>query len=246
MGTIGKWVAGILLGALLSGCGGSADNPPTAAAPGTTPDAAVAPNGKPSPSPAPKEFDPVRFAAYSAANTAAPAEVKRSEEYPPRVLLRTSLGTITLELDAKKAPKTVAHFLNFVERGHYDGTIFHEVIRDYMILGGGFTPELEEKEVGEHVRNEAHNGLTNVRGTIAMVRDPARIDSAGSQFFINVVDNPKLNHQGRTETEYGYCVFGKVVDGLDIVDKICQAPVKDEQEFHPLETVLILKAQRLK
>ncbi|MDR9435809.1 MAG: peptidylprolyl isomerase [Thiohalophilus sp.] len=150
-----------------------------------------------------------------------PASVlaQESAESAPRVEMQTSMGTIVLELAPDKAPKTVANFLRYAEDGFYDNTLFHRVIDDFMIQGGGFTPGYERKETRAPVINEADNGLPNKPGTIAMARtmDP---HSATAQFFINVADNEFLNHRGKTPRKYGYAVFGKVVQGMDVVNKI--------------------------
>ncbi|WP_417066977.1 peptidylprolyl isomerase [Niveibacterium terrae] len=135
------------------------------------------------------------------------------------IKLHTSLGTITLELDAEKAPKTVANFVEYVKAGHYDGTIFHRVIDGFMIQGGGMTPDMEQKPTRESIENEAANGLKNLRGTIAMARTNAP-HSATAQFFINVADNDFLNFRSADANGFGYCVFGKVVEGLDVVEQI--------------------------
>jgi peptidyl-prolyl cis-trans isomerase B (cyclophilin B) len=128
-------------------------------------------------------------------------------------------GVVTLELDEQKAPKTVANFLSYVKKGHYDGTIFHRVIDGFMVQGGGFAPGMSQKSTDAPVENEAHNGLKNDRYTVAMARtnDP---HSASAQFFINVGDNDFLNHKSQTSQGWGYAVFGKVVGGQDVVDKI--------------------------
>ena len=135
----------------------------------------------------------------------------------PTIKFTTNHGAFTLELDAEKAPKTVANFIAYVTSGHYNGTIFHRVIDGFMIQGGGFTPGMKQKPVGEPVNNEAANGLRNDHYTVAMARtsDP---HSATAQFFINVGDNDFLNHPG--QDGWGYCVFGRVIDGTDAVDKI--------------------------
>ncbi|HVT34994.1 MAG TPA: peptidylprolyl isomerase [Nevskiaceae bacterium] len=135
----------------------------------------------------------------------------------PRVLLETSAGNITLELDAQKAPGTVANFVQYVKDKHYDGLVFHRVIRDFMIQGGGYDEKYKERATRAPIKNEAANGLKNLRGTIAMARTGAP-HSATSQFFINHKDNGFLDHPG--QDGWGYCVFGKVVDGMDVVDKI--------------------------
>ena len=135
------------------------------------------------------------------------------------VKLNTNHGTIVLELDADKAPKTVANFLQYAKDGFYDGTIFHRVINGFMIQGGGMQPGMVEKQTRESIQNEADNGLTNARGTIAMARTPDP-HSASAQFFINVADNDFLNFRAQTQDGWGYCVFGKVIKGMDVVDKI--------------------------
>ena len=137
----------------------------------------------------------------------------------PRVKVDTNLGSFVLELYPEKAPKTVDNFLRYVRDGFYDGTIFHRVIDGFMIQGGGFTPDYQRKPTRAPIPNEADNGLKNVRGTIAMARtmDP---HSATAQFFINVKDNPFLDHTSPTPRGWGYAVFGKVVEGMDVVDKI--------------------------
>jgi peptidyl-prolyl cis-trans isomerase B (cyclophilin B) len=135
------------------------------------------------------------------------------------VKLHTNHGVITLSLDADKAPDSVANFLQYARDGHYDGTIFHRVIDGFMIQGGGFTPDMEQKSTRQPVQNEAHNGLKNKAYTIAMARTP-NPHSATSQFFINVSDNDFLDYREPTAQGYGYCVFGKVVEGMDVVDGI--------------------------
>ncbi|HEA26415.1 MAG TPA: peptidyl-prolyl cis-trans isomerase [Ectothiorhodospiraceae bacterium] len=135
------------------------------------------------------------------------------------IKLTTNFGTITMELNAEKAPKTVENFENYVTSGHYNGTIFHRVINGFMIQGGGMEPGMNEKQSNEQIENEADNGLKNERGTIAMARTNEP-HSASAQFFINLSDNGFLNHSAKTPDGWGYCVFGKVVDGMDVVDKI--------------------------
>lgn len=137
----------------------------------------------------------------------------------PKVRLVTSMGDIVLELDADKAPKTVENFLGYVKSGFYDGTLFHRVIDGFMIQGGGFTRDFDKKSTAPPIRNEADNGLKNNRGSIAMARtgDP---HSATSQFFINVEDNANLDHRGKSQRGWGYAVFGRVVEGMEVVDRI--------------------------
>ena len=151
-----------------------------------------------------------------AATLAAPPAAAQNN---PAVVIETSLGAITAELDRRNAPVSVANFLAYAENGFYNGTVFHRVIRGFMIQGGGMTADLERKETRAPIRNEATNGLANDRGTLAMARTNV-VDSATAQFFINVVDNPGLNNRGTDPGSYGYAVFGRVIDGLDVVDQI--------------------------
>jgi peptidyl-prolyl cis-trans isomerase B (cyclophilin B) len=139
------------------------------------------------------------------------------------VIIRTTFGEIKLELDAEKAPKTVENFLNYARDGFYDGTIFHRVIDNFMIQGGGFDIDMNQKSSGEPIENEADNGLKNDFGTVAMARtmDP---HSATAQFFINVKDNDFLNHSGKNMQGWGYAVFGKVTEGSEVLDKIRAVP----------------------
>lgn len=166
---------------------------------------------------------------------------------PPRVAIETSLGDITVELDPASAPLTVGNFLSYVDDGHYDGTIFHQAIADYVILGGGYTRELKERSVGLSIRNEAHNGQSNQRGTIAMARDGEVIDSGTCQFFINLGDNTSLDHQGRDAARYGYCVFGRVVAGMEVADAIAKVEVRDTDGFEqiPVQPVTIKSIRRV-
>lgn len=166
---------------------------------------------------------------------------------PIKVQLDTNMGAIVLELDADKAPRTVANFLQYVDDGFYTNTIFHRVIDGFMIQGGGFTPQFQKKDTRAPIMNEASNGLKNLRGTIAMARtyDP---HSATAQFFINVADNAFLDHTSQSPQGWGYCVFGKVVAGMDVVDKIRQIPTIGAGPFRkdvPRQSVVITAAKRL-
>lgn len=161
------------------------------------------------------------------------------------IKLHTNHGIITLELDAENAPETTRNFLAYVDSGHYDGTIFHRIIDGFMIQGGGFTPDMQQKPTQAPIKNEADNGLKNKKYTIAMARtnDP---HSATAQFFINVADNGFLDFKSPTGNGWGYCVFGKVTDGLDIVDKLKDVETGNSG-YHqdvPVETVLIERAER--
>lgn len=141
----------------------------------------------------------------------------------PTVQINTNVGVIVVELNSEKAPKTVANFLEYVKSNHYSGTIFHRVISGFMIQGGGMTKDMQEKSTRAPIKNEADNGLTNEVGTIAMARtnDP---HSASAQFFINVANNKFLNHSSKDERGWGYAVFGKVTQGMDVVNKIAKSP----------------------
>ncbi len=139
----------------------------------------------------------------------------------PKVLIKTSMGDITLELDQAKAPVTVKNFLSYVQDKFYEGTIFHRVVDGFMIQGGGLTAEMHEKAAKAPIKNEAGNGLKNLRGTAAMARTD-EVNSATCQFFINHVDNDFLNHKDNTPQGFGYCVFGKVIAGMDVVDAIAK------------------------
>lgn len=141
----------------------------------------------------------------------------------PQVTMETSEGTVVIELHQDKAPVTVANFLQYVDQGYYNGTVFHRVIPRFMIQGGGFTRDYRQKDTLAPITNEANNGLRNLRGTLAMARtsDP---HSASSQFFINTVNNPNLDHRGENASGWGYAVFGKVVKGMDVVDRISALP----------------------
>lgn len=152
-----------------------------------------------------------------------PTAVEQPQQETPDmsdiVVMTTSKGVIKIKLDAEKAPITVQNFLAYVDEGHYDGTIFHRVINNFMIQGGGFDAQLRQKPTHAPIKNEAANGLKNTRGTIAMARTMV-VDSATSQFFINVVDNAFLDFRSPTPQGFGYCVFGEVVEGMDVVDAI--------------------------
>ena len=165
----------------------------------------------------------------------------------PRVAFRTSQGAFLVELYADKAPITVKNFLRYVDEKFYDGTIFHRVMSNFMIQGGGFTQDLQKKETHGPIKNEADNGLHNTRGTIAMARTPV-VDSATAQFFINVKNNPALDHRG-PGPRFGYTVFGKVVQGMDVVDKIRNTPVEHKSmmfQHLPTTPVIIKSVRRVK
>jgi len=165
-------------------------------------------------------------------------------EQNPQVMLETSMGNITIELFKEKAPITVKNFLGYVKDGFYDGLIFHRVIKDFMVQGGGMSEAMEQKKPKFAIKNEATNGLSNTRGTLAMARTSV-VDSATSQFFINTVDNLFLNHKGKQPDSFGYCVFGQVTEGMDVVDKIRAVKTgnKNGHSDVPVEPVFIVSAK---
>lgn len=177
--------------------------------------------------------------------TAAVTDEKPREEKNPQVIIETSMGTITAELWPDKAPVTVDNFIQYAEKEFYDGLIFHRVIDGFMIQGGGFDSAMNQKKTGQQIKNEAQAGVPNKRGTLAMARTMV-VDSATSQFFINLKDNAFLNHRDKTAQGYGYCVFGKVVDGMDVVDAIAKVKTGNAggHQDVPVEPVVI-KSVRL-
>ena len=160
------------------------------------------------------------------------------------IKLHTNHGVITLELDSEKAPLTVQNFIDYVNSGHYDNTVFHRVIDGFMIQGGGFEPGMIQKKTRAPIQNEAANGLKNDKYTVAMART-SDVHSASSQFFINIADNNFLNYTASTSQGFGYCVFGKVVEGQDVVDRIKKVKTGDRggHQNVPLEDVVVQKAK---
>ena len=165
----------------------------------------------------------------------------------PQVRITTNMGVIEAELYADKAPLTVKSFLGYVERGHYNGTVFHRVMSGFMIQGGGFVPGLKQKSTGAPVKNEADNGLKNLTGTLAMARTPDP-HSASAQFFINTVDNAMLDHRDKTDRGWGYAVFGKVTKGMEVVKKIESVHTHTVGPFEnvPKQDVVIQKMEQIK
>ncbi|WP_207905840.1 peptidylprolyl isomerase [Aestuariirhabdus litorea] len=164
----------------------------------------------------------------------------------PRVKMETSAGSFTIELFADEAPLSSANFLQYVDAGFYNGLIFHRVIPNFMAQGGGFEPGMLRRQTRETIKNEANNGLKNTRGTLAMARtgDP---HSATSQFFINVADNPYLNFSSESQSGWGYAVFGRVVEGMEVVDRIVMSPTGNRGPFQnvPREDILIIGTSRI-
>jgi cyclophilin family peptidyl-prolyl cis-trans isomerase len=183
----------------------------------------------------------------SSSGTATEQSKPRFNPYP-LVEVRTSAGEFTLKLDGKLAPLSVNNFLNYVNAGHYDGTIFHQAFDGFILLGGGYDAKMQPRPTGEPIRNEAHNGLKNTRGTIAMARQADAIDGARSEFFINLADNTSLDHVGWEAEQYGYCVFGEVTSGMEVIDAIAKRPVHNAGgiENVPVEPVVIQTIRRVK
>jgi peptidyl-prolyl cis-trans isomerase A (cyclophilin A) len=226
---IGLALLSLAVACWLTGCGGSSATPEKTAA--SAPDTSAPPSSAPA---------------------ATPAKAKAPPPKPvdPIVVLHTSAGDIKLKLFAEKAPQTVDNFLNnYARRGFYDETIFHHIEPGMMLIGGGFTADLQPKETRAAIYNESRNGLTNRKGTIAMIHDPAVAHSATSQFFVNLVDNPSFDFQaGEEEDALGYCVFGEVVEGMDIVEQIAATPTAAQGEFPavPTRTVMIERVEQVR
>jgi peptidyl-prolyl cis-trans isomerase B (cyclophilin B) len=208
----------LALSIVLTGCGGNGDG-------NQTPPAAI--NGQ--------DGTPIKGGVPGDTAQKSPKDPKH-----PVVVVETSLGSFTVRLDGEKAPLTVDNFLAYVNAGHYDQTIVHQVFKNQGFLAGGYGTNLVEKPGHTPVRNEAYNGLKNRRGTIAMARLPDAIDSATCQFFLNTADNPALDFKDRTPEGHGYCVFGEVIEGSDIIDKIGAAKVSDTAEFERTPTPPII------
>ncbi len=194
-----------------------------------------------------KQFFSITAAAMAVLMAASlPAGAQATKAANPVVVIETSLGNITVELFPDKAPKTVANFLSYVKDGFYSGTIFHRVIKDFMIQGGGLTVDMTRKPTKPPIPNEAGNGLKNVRGAVAMART-MDVNSATSQFFIDVADKPGLDHRGESPDAFGYAVFGKVIAGMDVVDKIENTPTGTKGTYSNVPvTPVVIKAIVLK
>jgi peptidyl-prolyl cis-trans isomerase B (cyclophilin B) len=197
---------------------------------GQSPTTAINPSGSPSPTPGEARKPP-------------PADIQH-----PVVVIETTLGNVTVALDREKARGTGDNFLSYVDAAHYDQTIVHQVYKGQIFIAGGYGTNLAEKPVRTAIRNEADNGLKNSRWTIAMARLPDSIDSATCQFFINVADNPALDYKDRTLEGYGYCVFGAVTAGMDVVDRIADAKVHDTPAFDrtPVNAIVIKSIRQIR
>jgi cyclophilin family peptidyl-prolyl cis-trans isomerase len=225
----------------LAGCGGTSTASSTKEGPvADAPAAASADSGRQAPA-----ARPINFSAEPSIYGAAVQPVRR-----PIVVLHTTAGDIHIELETEKAPRTVANFLdNYVNTGFYEGTIFHHVEPGAFVAAGGYTAELEAKPPANPIHNEARNGLSNSRGTVAMARDPFSAHSATCQFFINTADNPDLDYRGdQTDADYGYCVFGRVVEGMEIVDRLAKGQTTQQGDFPslPAELVRIESVEQLR
>jgi cyclophilin family peptidyl-prolyl cis-trans isomerase len=223
-----------------------AQDPPAPARPAPRP--AVSP---PEPAPAPAtQAAPVEQARGQVRRLGELAPPEESVPVAgPRVALETTMGRIVLELYPDKAPVTVANFLSYVKDGHYNGTVFHRVIGDFLIQGGAYTPDMQQKPERAPVANESSNGLSNLRGTVAAARRSGDATSSTSQFFINTVDNRQLDYRGDATAEMtGFCVFGRVVEGMDVVDRIRVVPTAAKPPFPsdvPVTPVLVESAKQL-
>lgn len=238
------FVLTLVIGLLIAtGCGGSAPPPEEKAAPETKAEPATPPPAEPPPAEAPAEKK--EEAAPAPEKKAAPQAKKSAPAGNPVVALETSKGTIKIELYPDKAPETVANFLRYVDDGFYNGTTFHRVRKGFMIQGGGMTADMNEKTTRAPIKNESANGLANLRGTIAMART-SEPHSASSQFFINHVTNGFLDRANATDG-WGYCVFGKVIEGIEVVDAIAvvQTGNKSGHADVPVDPVTIKSARRV-
>ncbi|MBC8868216.1 MAG: peptidylprolyl isomerase [Planctomycetes bacterium] len=191
--------------------------------------------------------EPVQLRADPASTNTPALPVADTRSFP-EVLIKTTLGEIRLRLNAEKAPVTVDNFLqNYVDQGFYNNTVFHYVDEGHIIAAGGYTSDLQQKQPRESIPNEADNGLKNVRGTIAMSRDRDDAETANCQFFINLADNAGLDHKGQDSADdFGYCVFGEVIEGMDVADRIGNSEVTDQANFAstPSQKAEIISAER--
>jgi cyclophilin family peptidyl-prolyl cis-trans isomerase len=213
----------------VTGCGPGDDPSPSTPDPAEPGDAA----------PETTDADAVTPAGTALTDSATPPPTAKKAVVFPVVVFETSEGKIKVRLNAEKAPRTVENFVkNYVEQGLYNGTIFHQVDKGFMVVGGAFTAELEAVPTRTPIFNEAEDaGLSNRRGTIAMARDPGDPHSATNLFFFNLADNKALDHKDREKAEeYGYCVFGEVIEGMDVLDRIAQLPVKEQDGFSAMPT----------
>jgi len=203
---------------------------------------------KSSPESAPSATTAAEPLNISGSTAAANNSASRLDQLHPEVVIDTSYGPVTVKLDAENAPITVGNFLSYVQRGHYNSTVFHEVQKGFIAIGGGYTSDLREKPAEFPIRNEAHNGLKNQRYTIAMARVADSVDSATCHFFFNLADNASLNHQGDDAAKYGYCVFGEVIAGREVLDKLDATSVTKQGDFasFPATPVAIQNVRRIR
>jgi peptidyl-prolyl cis-trans isomerase A (cyclophilin A) len=236
IGLLGLALGSLILAAMLAGCGKSSS--PSSAA---TSSAETSAAGGESPTPTPTPATPVTSRAKA---TPQPPPVD------PVVVLKTSAGDIQIQLFADKAPRTVDNFLhNYVERGFYNGTVFHHADPESMVIAGGFAADKTPKETRAPVYNESQNGLHNTRGMVALIRDASHAHSGTSQFFINTADNGTFDFESdETDEAWGYCVFGKVIAGMDVVEQIAQAEVEEQGDFarFPRQAIVINEVEKLR
>lgn len=231
------------LAAVLAGCSKSAEQTPTAAAP-NSPSSAAVPEGVRTASAqvaSGNAFEQYQNRPTTNLNPSGVRQAQHVELPNPVVVMKTSLGEIHLKLNQKAAPRTVSNFVDYVVTKHYDNTIFHQIEGGYVALGGTYDEKLRSKTVRYPIPNESANGLKNLKGTIAMSRDPADPNSATSQFFINLADNPSLDRKGDKPEEAGFCVFGEVTQGLDVVQKLAEVQTAKVSGFEkmPVQTVTV-------
>lgn len=230
------WIGAALFVLGACGCNKSADSGDPAAVAATTETA-----------PPPAQAGKTAAARAPATNSLREAAARGDDQHPI-VVLHTSLGNLVLRLDAQAAPRTVYNFMSYAASGHYNDTIFHQIEPGYAVLGGGYTVELDEKPVRYPIRNEASPAVKNRRGTIAMAHQPNDADSATCQFFINLTDNASLDCQSDDPQQRGYCVFGEIIDGLPVLEKISQVKVHSVKQFPsvPVQAVMIKAVTRLR
>ncbi|HEY5314868.1 MAG TPA: peptidylprolyl isomerase [Pirellulales bacterium] len=229
----------VLLGAC--GCGKTAES--SSPAPVSSADAKP-----PAGNPPARQIGKAPAPGVRASTSRVAAMLARGDDQHPIVVLHTSLGDMVLRLDAERAPRTVYNFMSYAASGHYNDTIFHQVEPGYAVLGGGYTAELDEKPVRYAIHNEAAPGMKNRRGTIAMAHQPNDADSATCQFFINLADNSSLDCQSADPQQRGYCVFGEVIEGQQVLEKIAQVKVHSVKQFPsvPVQAVMIRAVTRLR
>lgn len=252
------WTAAAAMMLVGGGCGKSATSEQEAVADVSDISAASQPSrpmpsvetpvARPATASAPNRIAPSRVAANRMPANRMAAILARGDDLHPIIILHTSMGDLILRLDAEKAPRTVYNFISYAASGHYNDTIFHQVEPGYAVLGGAYTAELEEKPARYPIRNESSAGMKNRRGTVAMAHQPGNADSATCQFIINLADNANLDYQGDDAQRRGYCVFGEVIEGLQVLEAIGQVKVHSVKQFPsiPVQAVTIKAVTRVR